>query len=299
MLSQVEQVLVMTSMFALMVGMGTTLDWHAFKDVSKQPKQLLMGASVQFGVLPFIAWCLALALELSPEAALALILVGCTPGGTSSNMYTWFAKGNVALSITMTMCSTLAAVILMPALVAFYGSQLPLGELVVPWKQISGSLAFVLIPVGFGVWLRHRQFKHLLLVQRGGAALGIAAVFLMLASWLPSMLSQLVDEFSRDYIAVLLLGNLGFALGYGVTRLFGFDAAIARTLSLETGLQNTLLTFTIITLSFTPAFVERVGWIPLMYGACIMGMGMLWMLLFRYLAQKETRDSDVVVGASA
>lgn len=299
MLSPVEQILVMTSMFALMVGMGTTLDWQAFKAVSKTPKNLMMGAFVQFGLLPLIAWSLALALDLSPEAALALIMVGCTPGGTSSNMYAWFAKGDVALSITMTMFSTIVAVVLMPTLVSFYGSQLPLGELIVPWKQITGSLLFVLIPVGFGVWLRHKNVKYLLHIQRGGAVLGISAVFLMLASWLPDLLGQLIDEFSRDYLAVLLLGNLGFLLGYFLTRLLGFSGSIARTLALETGLQNTLLTFTIITLSFSPAFVERVGWIPLMYGACIMGMGMFWMLLFRYLAQKETHQGSTTAEAGA
>ena len=294
MLSQVEQILVLISMGALMVGMGTTLDWASFRQVSKQPKNLLMGATVQFGILPFTAWTLAVLLELSPEAALALLLIGCTPGGTSSNMYTWFAKGNVALSITLTMVSTLLAIVLMPLLVTLYGANLPLGELVVPWKQIAGSMMFVLIPVSIGIYLRHIHFRYLVLLQKGGAFLGVAAVFLMLLSWLPSMLEQLWDEFSRDYLAVLLLGNLGFFLGYLATRLFGFPKAIARTLSLETGLQNTLLTFTIITLSFSEAFVERVGWIPLMYGACIMGMGLLWMLFFRYLALKEEAGAELL-----
>lgn len=287
MLTPIEQLLVMIAMGALMVGMGTTLDWAAFREVSRQPKRLGMGALVQFGLLPFLAWLLSWIMELSPEASLALILVGCTPGGTSSNMYTWFAKGDVPLSLTMTMFSTLLAVLLMPLLVSFYAGQLPLGNLVVPWKDIMGSLVFVLIPVGFGVFLKSKNVKYLIHIQKGGAALGLLAVFLMLGTWLPDFADQLFNEFAPEYGAVLLLGNCGFLFGYLVTRVFGFSPRVARTMSLETGLQNTLLTFAVMTLSFPPAFVEQVGWIPLMYGACIMGMGLFWMLLFRRLSKNE------------
>ncbi|MCG8671706.1 MAG: bile acid:sodium symporter [Pseudomonadales bacterium] len=296
MLSPIEQILVMVSMGALMIGMGTTLDWRSFKEVSKQPKHLLLGAGMQFGLLPLLAWSLAMSLSLSPEAALALVMVGCTPGGSSSNMYTWFAKGDVPLSLSMTMFSTILAVVLMPALVAFYGSQLPLGELVVPWKQIMGSLLFVLIPVAFGIFLKSKNVKYLPQIQKIGSALGISAVFLMLASWLPSLANKLLNEFAPEYLAVLLLGNCGFLLGYTLVRLFGFPATIARTISLETGLQNTLLTFTMMTLSFSTAFVDKVGWVPLMYGACIMGMGLFWMLLFRYLAIKEMQSANSNAG---
>jgi len=172
-------------------------------------------------------------------------------------------------------------------LITFYGGQLSLGDLVVPWKQIMGSLFFVLIPVGFGLLLKAKGVKHLVRIQQVGSILGLSAVFLMLASWLPSMVEQIMNEFSPEYLAVFLLGNLGFLLGYSLSRIFGFPPRIARTISLETGLQNTLLTFSIMTLSFSPAFVEQVGWVPLMYGACIMGIGLFWVFVFRRLARKE------------
>mgnify|MGYP000030846865 FL=1 len=287
MLSQLEQVLVMIAMGALMIGMGTTLDWKSFRTISRKPKQLMMGVLMQFGVMPLLAWTLAMLLSLSPEASLALVLVGCTPGGSSSNMYTWFAKGDVPLSLSMTMFSTVLAVLLMPMLVTFYSGQLSLGDLVVPWKQIMGSLFFVLIPVGFGLLLKAKGVKHLVRIQQGGSILGLSAVFLMLASWLPNMIEQIMNEYSPEYLAVFLLGNLGFLLGYSLSRTFGFPPRIARTISLETGLQNTLLTFSIMTLSFSPVFVEKVGWVPLMYGACIMGIGLFWVVVFRRLARKE------------
>ncbi len=287
MLSQLEQALVMVAMGALMVGMGTTLDWESFRTISRKPKQLLMGVLMQFGLMPLLAWILAMLLSLSPEASLALVLVGCTPGGSSSNMYTWFANGDVPLSLSMTMFSTVMAVLLMPMLITFYGGQLSLGDLVIPWKQIMGSLFFVLIPVGFGLLLKAKGVTHLVRIQQVGSILGLSAVFLMLASWLPSMLEQIMNEFSPEYLAVFLLGNVGFLLGYSLSRIFGFPPRIARTISLETGLQNTLLTFSIMTLSFSPVFVEQVGWVPLMYGACIMGIGLFWVFVFRRLARKE------------
>lgn len=287
MLSPIEQTLVMIAMGALMIGMGTTLDWDSFIKISRKPKQLLMGVLMQFGLMPFLAWTLAWVMALSPEASLALVLVGCTPGGSSSNMYTWFANGDVPLSLSMTMFSTVLAVVLMPVLVTFYGGQLSLGELVIPWKQIMGSLFFVLIPVGLGLFLKAKGVKHLVRIQQGGSILGLLAVFLMLATWLPSMIEQIMNEFAPEYLSVFLLGNLGFLLGYALSRIFGFPPRIARTISLETGLQNTLLTFSIMTLSFAPAFVEKVGWVPLMYGACIMGIGLFWVVVFRRLARRE------------
>ena len=294
MLSQLEQVLVMIAMGALMIGMGTTLDWKSFRTISRKPKQLMMGVLMQFGLMPLLAWTLAMSLSLSPEASLALVLVGCTPGGSSSNMYTWFANGDVPLSLSMTMFSTVLAVLLMPMLVTFYSGQLSMGDLVVPWKQIMGSLFFVLIPVGFGLFLKAKGVKHLVRIQQGGSILGLAAVFLMLASWLPSMIEQIMNEFAPEYLAVFLLGNLGFLLGYSLSRIFGFPPRIARTISLETGLQNTLLTFSIMTLSFSSVFVEKVGWVPLMYGACIMGIGLFWVVVFRRLARKELlRKTDL------
>jgi BASS family bile acid:Na+ symporter len=207
-------------------------------------------------------------------------------------MYTWFSRGDVPLSLTMTMFSTIVAVVLMPLLVAFYGAKLPLGELVIPWKQITGSLLFVLIPVGLGIYLKSRRIRHLAMIQRVGSVLGISAVFIMLASWLPNMADKLLNEFAPEYLAVLVLGNTGFLLGYVLVRLFGFPPRIARTISLETGLQNTLLTFTIMTLSFSPEFVENVGWVPLMYGACILFNGSLWVLLFRYLSAREMNANE-------
>ena len=299
MLSPIEQALVLFSMSVLMVGMGTTLDLSEFKAVRRHPKFLLIGVGMQFGLLPLLAWVIALSLGLSPEASLALILLGCTPGGSSSNMYTWFAKGEVALSLSMTMFSTTLAIVMMPLLVAFYGSQLPLDELIIPWQQIMGSMVFVFIPVSLGILLRTKQVKHLAMIQKVGSTLGILAVFLMLVSWLPDLFKNLFDDFAPQYVAVLLLGNLGFLLGYILVRLCGGAPRIARTISLETGLQNTLLTFTVMSLSFSPAFVDEVGWIPLMYGACILCMGALWVLLFRFLAQRElgnrtTRDEPAV-----
>ncbi|OUS32546.1 hypothetical protein A9Q99_00285 [Gammaproteobacteria bacterium 45_16_T64] len=299
MMSPVEQALVLLSMGVLMIGMGTTLDWAAFRNISQQPKKLVMGLSIQFGIMPLLAWFLAIQMSLSPEAALALILVGCTPGGTSSNMYTWFAKGDVPLSLTMTMFSNIMAVMLMPILVTFYGSNLPLGDLVIPWVQIMGSLFFVLLPVGFGILLKARGVRHLLRIQQGGAVLGMLAVLLMLSTWLPSLVDKIMNEYSPEYLAVILLGNCGFLVGYVLVRITGFPARIARTISLETGLQNTLLTFTIMTLSFSTAFVDQVGWVPLMYGACVMAMGIFWTLLFRRLAKNEIETGHGNVSTDA
>jgi BASS family bile acid:Na+ symporter len=280
MLGQTEQLLVLFSMFILMVGMGSTLSLADFKRVLRHPGAMFGGCFIQFFCMPGLAYLIATQLELSPQETLALLMVGCSPGGTSSNMYTWFARGHVALSISMTFCSTLMAIVLMPTLVSLLASQSDIG-IVIPFKNISGSLLFVLIPIGIGLALRHRSFRYLTELQRLGGILGVLATVLMLYLWLPRMWAQFLESYSSSYLAIFLLGLSGFSLGYLMGRMLGFSERMSRTISLETGLQNTLLTFTILTVSFPADFVEQVAWIPLVYGAAIMGMGAVVVGMFR------------------
>lgn len=286
MLGKTEQLLVVFSMFILMAGMGSTMSLKDFKKVLRSPWGMFIGCFIQFMCMPFLAFIIGRELGLGPEASLALILIGCTPGGTSSNMYTWFARGSVPLSVSMTLVSTLAAVVMMPVLVSFYGGQVS-QQIMVPFSQIATSISFVLVPISIGIFLRSKEFPYLKQLQTAGSILGILATLIMLSSWVPRLWEQFRADYFKAYIGVFLLGNLGFILGYFLARSFGFKGSKARTISLETGLQNTLLTFTIMTLSFPKAFVDAVGWIPLVYGASIMGMGLIYVLVFRLMSSKE------------
>src|SRR5690625_6440667 len=140
-----DQLLLGLMIFVIMFGMGSSLTTDDFRAVARRPRGVLIGFLSQFGLMPFIAWSLAVLLNLPPGFAIALILIGCLPGGTTSNMFTYFSRGSVALSIAMTTASTLAALVMMPLLLEFYTSDFT--------RQISQQLAEVpgqefVIPTG-------------------------------------------------------------------------------------------------------------------------------------------------------
>src|SRR5690606_6744214 len=140
-----------------------------FRTVLRRPRGVLIGFLSQFGVMPLIAVGLAWLLNLPPSLAIALILIGCLPGGTTSNMFTYFARGSVALSISMTTASTILALVMMPLLLELYGAGFARqidatlraegaeAGFVIPRLNVVVSLLLVLIPVVLGMILRRRS----------------------------------------------------------------------------------------------------------------------------------------------
>ena len=112
--------LINVMLFSIMLAMGASLSWDSFKHALKYPKPFLVGMLSQFALLPFLAYLIVLGLDLSAVMGLGLLMIACTPGGSTSNLYTYYAKGDVALSISMTVASSLAATFMMPLLLKFY-----------------------------------------------------------------------------------------------------------------------------------------------------------------------------------
>ena len=138
----------------IMFGMGSSLTAENFKYVARNPVGILIGFASQFGVMPALAWFLATILNFPPAIALALVLVGCLPAGTTSNLFAYFSRGDVALSISMTTCSTIAATFMMPILLGVYGTgfasqiDIPNAEgttFSIPTKDIVVSLRGLLV----------------------------------------------------------------------------------------------------------------------------------------------------------
>ena len=115
-----DQILLALMIFIIMLGMGASLTMDDFRAVIRAPRGVFIGFLSQFGLMPFIAFSLATVLGFHPAFAISLILIGSLPGGTTSNMFTYFARGSVALSISMTTASTLLALLMMPVLLKLY-----------------------------------------------------------------------------------------------------------------------------------------------------------------------------------
>ncbi|MCZ6831322.1 MAG: bile acid:sodium symporter [Gammaproteobacteria bacterium] len=160
-------------LFLLMLGLGATLSADNFHQILRQPKPLLIGLASQYGWMPLIALTLVLALNLPPAISVGLIIVSCTSGGPLSNFFTYISRADLALSIAMTVASTVCGLVMIPLLLLIYTAPLVDtgggSNLAIPYGKIIATLIVILVPVGFGIFLRSRNPLWAARVERGGS----------------------------------------------------------------------------------------------------------------------------------
>ena len=219
----------------IMVGMGVTLSLGDFKAVLKMPKAVAVGFLGQYTIMPFLGWGLAHALKLPDQFAAGLILVACCPGGTASNVVTYLAKGNVALSVLMTMCSTFAAIVMTPLLTKW------LAGTIVPVDAVGlllSTVQVVLLPLVIGIALHHFTPKVVDFVLPVAPLVSVITIALICASIIGQSADAIMESGGRLLAAVFLLHAGGFGLGYGFAKVFGYEKNVCRTISIEVGMQN-------------------------------------------------------------
>ena len=157
MLSELDKALIAALTLVLMVGMGASLTPSDYARALRRPRGVLVGLLSQFGWMPLLAHFAIQGFGLRGTDALGLLLMACTSGGNASNMLTYFSRADLALSVSMTAISTLASVILMPALLYVYAESLSDTPMQIPYLAVMGTLALMLLPIAAGMWIRHRS----------------------------------------------------------------------------------------------------------------------------------------------
>lgn len=234
----------------IMFGMGLTLTVPDFALVARRPLPVLIGVVAQFVIMPLIGLGVSVALQLPAELAAGVILVGCAPGGTSSNVITYLARADTALSVTMTSISTLLAPLLTPVLTLVLAGQymdVSAGDMAMTIVKI------VLLPVVGGLVVRVLLSR---LVDRILPALpwvSVIAISLVVAAVVANSADQLVAAGLLVLLAVVLHNGFGYLLGYGAARLLRQPVRSARTVSIEVGMQNSGLAAGLATQYFSPA----------------------------------------------
>lgn len=231
----------------IMFGMGLTLSPHDFRLVLSRPKDILIGCMAQFTIMPLLAWLLTSAFSLPKELALGVILVGCCPGGTASNVITYLAKGDLALSVGMTATSTLLAPIFTPLLVwLMAGTMVHVNTL-----GMLQSIVYVVIAPIIGGLLCQRFLPRL--TQRvtpylpAFSSLVIAMVVGIIVS---HNASRLMVGGMLVLVVVMLHNLLGLMLGFSIGRLLRLQNAKCVALSIEVGMQNSGLASSLAVLHF-------------------------------------------------
>lgn len=273
-----------------------------------------VGLASQYLVMPAFALLISKGVLGMPDVdAFGLILIGCCPGGATSNAFAYFAKGDMALSVSMTAVSNFLAFGTLPLLLFLWtrgmntGSDVNAGQ--VPFLDIFGSLCMVLVPAALGVGLRNRSEKWASRAERLGAVSGATLIASSTLFGLIQNSSTLADANLvpwRNVVAVVLVAPAGMAfaaLAVWLVQLPSCTSALGRepgwlphasmaTVVLETGIQNTVLAIAIVTLmtrTWSAGAAFRLRLIPIMWGICVSTEALIVMLCFRYFLTREQR----------
>ncbi len=222
-------------LMVVMFGMGMTLTWDNFKEVLKTPKVILLGVSLQYIIMPLSAYVISKIFGLPAELTAGMVLVGTSPGGTASNVICYLGNANVALSITLTLTSTILAVLFTPVLTYLYLSHI----IAVPfWNMMLSVLKIVLVPVLLGTAINSLSGQQLRKINNVFPFLSTVAIVLIIAIIVGLNKSKIEDVNLLIILSVILHNLSGLSAGYGVTKLFGYDKKTRRTIGIEVGMQN-------------------------------------------------------------
>lgn len=264
--SLIEQALIGLMVFTLMFAVGCSLFFEDFSNTLKKPKSFIVGVLGQFLLMPLLAFGIFKLFNLPAQVGLALILVSCAPGGSTSNLFSFFSKANVVLSVCLTIATTFLAVFMMPVLLSVYmefGGE----SLKVPLAKMFGTLLAALMPIFLGMLVRYKFPNKASAVEKWATRFGHLMIILMVGIWIPKLKNAIDLHNAYTYGAIYLLCFLGMLLGNLLSRIFNLPKKDRRTISLEIGIQNAPLAFAILGLSFGKDILEAAGWVCLVYGA--------------------------------
>jgi bile acid:Na+ symporter, BASS family len=278
MVGPLEQAILALMIFVIMLGMGASLTPRDFILALKRPYGLFIGLVAQYGFMPLIAFVLAATLPVPDPIKIGILIMGCMPGGTTSNIFTYFSKGNLALSVLMTVNSTVFGVLLIPLLLVLYAGAL---DLDIPRENIIITLILLLVPVAIGMGLRKLNANIGAVTEFGGSLLAVIFILFLILSWIPRNWDFLMTTGWATYFAAIGLGVFGFILGYGFSALLKLHPRNSRTIALETGIQNGPLAIAIIAFTFAGDQAQSYMAVPALYSLFIVITSTMLTLWFR------------------
>jgi BASS family bile acid:Na+ symporter len=219
----------------IMLGMGLTLRFEDFAGALKEPVNVLIGVVAQFLIMPLLGWAIAKGMGLPGPLAVGLILVASCPGGTASNVITHLAGGNVPLSVLMTTCSTLVAVVMTPLLTSWLAG----GYVPAPGgAMLLDMMMVVVLPVVVGLGLNQLMPKAVGRLAGAMPVMSVLFIVLIVGAIVADKKVAIAESAGSLLLSVFLLHAGGFGLGWLAARVLGRTDSVARTISIEVGMQN-------------------------------------------------------------
>ncbi|MCP3941946.1 MAG: bile acid:sodium symporter family protein [Desulfobacteraceae bacterium] len=300
---QIFKISIVLMLILIMIGMGMTLTMKEFALVFQSPRGIILGQFLQFGLMPVIAVLLGYVSGFQseyPYIYVGIILIAVCPGGVVSNLMTHYAKGDLALSISITSFSTVLSLFFTPFLLSFYCKNVP--EISIPVPAVALTITIlVIIPLIVGMLIRKKWKNFAQKATPFFSALGIVTVlFIMVAGIISNMdkLSDITRYGLKFYFVVFLLTILGMILGGFFPKLFKINNFQARAISLETGLRNSALAMTLAILMQDQMgdFYSSMFVVSGIFGLLMFVSGLISIIAFKWVlpvtADETTSESD-------
>jgi len=296
-LDKIFKIFIILMLFFVMIGMGLTLTLKEFALVFKKPRGIIVGQALQFGLMPLLALGLGHWLgfyDQYPFIFVGMILITAIPGGVTSNLMTYYAKGDLALSISLTSFSTVLSIIFTPMLLALYCANLP--EIAIPVKVVVQTiLILVIAPLVVGMSLREKWPAFAEKSTPFFSALGIVALLILVVAGISSNLSSFADTARygvKFYSTVFFLTFMGMICGVLVSKMMGVNNYQTRAISLETGLRNASLAMTIALLiqDATGDFNSSMFFTSGIFGLAMYLAGLISIFLYKRLLPVQSEE---------
>ncbi|WP_191485223.1 bile acid:sodium symporter family protein [Pseudomonas sp. FEN] len=267
----------------VMFGMGLTLKLDDFAEVARHPWRVALGVVAHFIIMPGVAWLLCRAFQLPAEIAVGVILVGCCPSGTASNVMTWLARGDLALSVAIAAVTTLLAPLLTPALIWLLAS----AWLPVSFGELFWSiLQVVLLPIVLGVVAQRllgQRVRHAVEVL---PLVSVLSIVIIVAAVVAASQAKIAESGLLIMAVVMLHNSFGYLLGYFTGRLFKLPLAQRKSLALEVGMQNSGLGAALASAHFSPLAAVPSALFSVWHNIS----GALLSTWFRRMSEKQDRE---------
>ena len=246
-IGQVKPTVINPLLGIIMFGMGLTLNANDFRIVFSRPKDIIIGCLAQFTIMPLLAWLLAQFFQLDEALTIGVILVGCCPGGTASNVITYLAKGDLALSVGMTGVSTLLAPVLTPLLVWLTAGETVDVNII---GMLLSILWVVILPIISGLVVKQLWPRHTVEATAYLPALSSIAICAIVLIVIAANAGKLMSSGVLIILVVMLHNLCGLTIGYGIGSILQLSDAKRRAISIEVGMQNSGLASSLATLHF-------------------------------------------------
>ncbi|XP_070541714.1 ileal sodium/bile acid cotransporter-like [Ptychodera flava] len=294
-----NQVLITIALALIMIGMGCTITLQEIWKNLKRPTGICICFLSQFGVMPLVAFGMAHLLQLSPYTAIGALIIACCPGGTVSNIFTYWTDGDVCLSICMTTCSTILAIGMMPLCLFAYSRSWVSAITVIPFVDIMLALVAILVPGAIGMLIKWKSEKVSQIVTKVCSALSLLLI-IVITIILGISKPEIYRSEWKAWLLTSIYPLLAFSFGFLVASLFRLPYKKRRTIAFETGCQNVALALTVINISFPSGQGQlQMLIVPILYSLFLFIDSLLiimtYVLISRFCCKKKREENKEIV----